>query len=141
MSWQDDIEAIRAIGPRHVLFLCVQNSARSQLAEGVARALAPDGVAISSAGSEPSFVRPQAIESLSEINIDASAHTSKSVADIDASSVDVVVTLCADEVCPVFPHKVAKFHWPLPDPAVSGDLQGFRDVRDELRTRLAALFA
>ncbi|MBK8207656.1 MAG: arsenate reductase ArsC [Planctomycetes bacterium] len=169
MTWQDDVEVIRKLKPRHILFLCVQNSARSQLAEGIARKYAPPGVRISSAGSSPAFVRPQAIEALAEIGIDASSHSSKTVADIDADSVDVVITLCAEEVCPVFPHRVAKFHWPLPDPASAkataggpasgkataggpvagkatthipaGDVEAFRKVRDELVKRLQALFA
>jgi len=141
MSWQEDIEQIRKLKPRHILFLCVQNSARSQLAEGVARKLAPPGVRVSSAGSEPAFVRPLAIEALAEIGVDAGAHTSKSIADIDASSVDVVITLCAEEVCPLFPHPVHKFHWPLPDPAKQGTLEAFREVREELQKRLSTLFA
>lgn len=140
MSWQDDVTAIRALQPRHILFLCVQNSARSQLAEGVARKYAPEGVRISSAGSKPAFVRPQAIEALAEIGVDATSHSSKLVSDIDASSVDVVITLCAEEVCPVFPHKVAKYHWPLPDPAGQGQ-EAFRETRDELVRRMQALFA
>lgn len=141
MSWQEDIEQIRKLKPRHILFLCVQNSARSQLAEGVARKLAPPGVRVSSAGSEPAFVRPLATEALAEIGVDAGAHTSKAIADIDASSVDVVITLCAEEVCPLFPHPVRKFHWPLPDPAKQGTLEAFRSTRDELQKRLTALFA
>lgn len=141
MSWQEDVKQIRALKPRHILFLCVQNSARSQLAEGVARKLAPPGLRVSSAGSQPAFVRPQAIEALAEIGVDAGAHTSKAIADIDASSVDVVITLCAEEVCPIFPHPVHKFHWPLPDPARQGTLDAFREVRDELQRRLTALFA
>ncbi|MBX3461252.1 MAG: arsenate reductase ArsC [Planctomycetes bacterium] len=139
MNWQNDIRQIRKLNPKHILFMCVQNSARSQLAEGIARKYAPPGVKISSAGSSPAFVRPQAIEALAEIGIDASTHTSKTVADIDAESVDAVITLCAEEVCPVFPRQVAKFHWPLPDPA-GGGMEAFRQVRDELVLRLAALF-
>ncbi|MCZ7608294.1 MAG: arsenate reductase ArsC [Planctomycetota bacterium] len=141
MSWQEDIEQIRKLKPRHILFLCVQNSARSQLAEGVARKLAPPGVRVSSAGSQPAFVRPLAIEALAEIGVDAGAHTRKSIADIDASSVDVVITLCTEEVCPLFPHPVHKFHWPLPDPAKQGTLEAFREVREELQKRLSTLFA
>lgn len=147
MTWQADIAAIKTLAPKHILFMCVQNSARSQLAEGIARKLAPASVCISSAGSQPAFVRPLAIEALAEIGIDASSHSSKTVADVDADSVDVVITLCAEEVCPVFPRAVAKFHWPLSDPAkaaadkpADGGLQAFRDVRDELVTRLQALF-
>jgi protein-tyrosine-phosphatase len=141
MTWQDDIARIRALAPRHILFLCVQNSARSQMAEGIARHLAPSGVRVSSAGSQPAAVRPLAVEVLREAGVDISGQTSKRVADVDAASVDAVITLCAEEVCPVFARPVAKFHWPLPDPAgAGGDLAAFRAARDELLTRLKALF-
>jgi protein-tyrosine-phosphatase len=142
MTWRDDVEAIKALDPKHILFMCVQNSARSQLAEGIARKYAPPGVRVSSAGSEPAFVRPQAIKALAEIGVDASSHSSKTVNDLDADSVDVVITLCAEEVCPVFPRNVAKFHWPLPDPAKAEDkAQAFQDTRDELVNRIQTLFA
>jgi arsenate reductase len=143
VNWQDDIRALRELRPRHILFLCVQNSARSQMAEGIARYLAPPGITISSAGSSPAFVRPQAIEVLREIGMDITGQTSKAVADLDTSTVDAVITLCAEEVCPVFARPVAKFHWGLPDPAkAEGDkLAAFREVRDELVARLKALFA
>ncbi len=130
---------------RHILFLCVANSARSQMAEGIARSIAPEGVRISSAGSHPSSVRPEAIQALAELDIDISNHHSKSVDDFDSKSVDTVITLCAEEVCPVFLGDVERLHWGLPDPAaVSRDtddrLQTFRDVRDELRRRLRNFF-
>ena len=64
---------LRSLRPRHILFLCVANSARSQMAEGIARSLAPEGVRVSSAGSVPSFVRPHALQVLKEIGIDISA--------------------------------------------------------------------
>lgn len=136
---------LRALRPRHILFLCVQNSARSQLAEGIARFLAPPSVAVSSAGSSPAFVRPQAIEVLKEIGIDISAHRSKAIEEIDGSSVDAVVTLCAEEVCPVFLGNAVRLHWGLPDPArATGDeaarLNAFRVTRDELFRRLKLLF-
>lgn len=124
--------------PRHILFLCVANSARSQMAEGIARSLAPPGVRVSSAGSAPTSVRPEAVEALAEIGIDISAHRSKSVKDVDPATVDAVVTLCADEVCPAFPGRVERLHWPLPDPAAGA--ASFRSVRDDLRLRIAALF-
>ena len=85
-----------------ILFLCVRNSARSQLAEGLARALFGDRVRVQSAGSEPAFVHPLAKVVLAELGIDASAQSSKSVQSIDPSTVDTVITLCAEEVCPVF---------------------------------------
>jgi arsenate reductase len=134
-----------ALAPRHILFLCVQNSARSQLAEGIARFLAPPGVTVSSAGSSPAFVRPQAIRVLEEIGIDISGHRSKSVEEIDAGSVEAVVTLCAEEVCPVWLGGAARVHWGLPDPArAAGDdaarLGAFRATRDELFRRLKLVF-
>lgn len=92
-----------------MLFLCVGNSARSQMAEGIARAIAPDGVRISSAGSRPSAVRPQSVRALAEIGIEASGQRSKGIDDIAATvehgetpPVDAVITLCAEEVCPVW---------------------------------------
>lgn len=144
-EWLMEAALLRALRPRHILFMCVANSARSQLAEGIARSLAPADVRISSAGSEPTSVRPLAIAALAEIGIDISGHRSKTVADIDADSVDAVITLCAEEVCPVFPRAVLKIHWGLPDPATAtGDeavrLAAFRSVRDELRRRLAVVF-
>jgi len=136
---------LRALAPRHILFLCVQNSARSQLAEGIARFLAPPGVTVSSAGSSPAFVRPQAIGVLEEIGIDISGHRSKSVEEIDAGSVEAVVTLCAEEVCPVWLGGAVRVHWGLPDPArAAGDdaarLEAFRATRDELFRRLKLWF-
>jgi len=131
--------------PTSILFLCVANSARSQMAEGLARQLFP-GLRIQSAGSRPSRVNPFAIEVLAEQGIDATKQTSKSVQDIDPGSVDLVITLCAEEVCPLFLGKAEKLHWPIPDPAsddpalTSEDLRArFRAGRDEIRRRLTAL--
>ena len=129
-----------------VLFLCVANSARSQMAEGIARSLAPVGMKIWSAGSRPTNVRPEAIAVLKEIGIDISRHHAKAVAEIPAAEVDTVITLCGEEECPVFLGKAARLHWGLPDPAtVSGSeterLNAFRKVRDELRRRIGDFFA
>jgi arsenate reductase len=128
-----------------VLFLCVANSARSQLAEGIARSLAPAGVKVSSAGSEPTTVRPQAVRVLREIGIDISAQRSKGVEEVERP-VDAVVTLCAEEVCPVWLEKAHRVHWGLPDPAAvegteADELDAYRVVRDELVRRLRVLFA
>ena len=141
-----EVGILRALRPRHILFLCVANSARSQMAEGIARSLAPKGVRVSSAGSVPSFVRQHALQVLKEIGIDISGHRSKGLDSIDAGSIDAVITLCADEICPVFLGKAARVHWGLPDPtAVTGTeethINAFRSVRDELRHRLKVLFA
>jgi len=115
------------------------------MAEGIARSLAPQGVKISSAGSSPASVRPQAIQVLTEIGIDISGHRSKGLNSIDAGSVDAVITLCAEEVCPVFLGQAHRVRWGLPDPgAVTGTegtrLDAFRSVRDELLRRLKVLF-
>jgi arsenate reductase len=140
-----DVAELRTNPPRGILFLCVANSARSQLAEGIARALAPDGVTVWSAGSHPTRVRPEAIAALAEIGIDISGHRSKHVSEIPADRVDLVVTLCAEEECPLFLGRARRVHWGLPDPAgVAGSdderAEAFRRTRDELRRRLAALF-
>ena len=131
----------------NILFLCVANSARSQMAEGLARRLFP-GLLVQSAGSRPSRVNAQAIEVLAELGIDISAHRSKSVEEIDQASVDVVITLCAEEVCPLFLGKAERLHWPIPDPAsqVSDPTpeqlrEPMRIARDEIRRRLEAFGA
>jgi len=136
----------RALRPGDlVLFLCVANSARSQLAEGLARRLAPPGVEVASAGSQPGRIRPEAVAVLAERGIDASKQASKGLEAIDTDRVTHVVTLCAEEVCPVFHGRVERLHWPLPDPATaSGDdearLAAFRATRDALEARLREWF-
>ena len=128
-----------------LLFLCVANSARSQMAEGLARTLFGSVVRVQSAGSQPTQVNPSAIAAMREVGIDITGQSSKSVDAIDPASVDAVITLCAEEVCPIWPRKLARMHWPLPDPAstdptLSGDavLARFRAVRDDLRFRIWA---
>ena len=129
-----------------VLFLCVANSARSQMAEGLARARFGPRARVTSAGSSPTSVHPLAIAALDEIGIDISGQRSTSVEAIDPASIDVVVTLCADEVCPALPGRVRRLHWPMPDPAGAAGsdaerLERFRSVRDEIARRLADLDA
>ncbi len=128
-----------------VLFLCVANSARSQMAEGLARAIAPPGVRVWSAGSRPARLNPVAVEVMAELGIDIRAQRSKGIGDVPIAQIDRVVTLCAEEVCPVLPGKAVHEHWPLPDPvAVDGDAAGqraaFRAIRDELQRRLRTWF-
>ena len=112
------------------------------MAEGVARAMFP-AWRIQSAGSKPATVNPFAVRALAELGLDAKTHASKSVDSIDPASVDTVITLCAEEVCPVFFGKAERIHWPLPDPAGHAgtdeeQLRRFREVREEIRRRLAA---
>src|SRR3954471_11421282 len=84
-----------------LLFLCVANSARSQMAEGLARTLFGRLVRVQSAGSQPSRVNPYAVAAMREVGIDIAGHRSKSVDEIDPASVGAVITLCAEEVCPL----------------------------------------
>jgi arsenate reductase len=127
--------------------MCVANSARSQLAEGLARELFGVEATVQSAGSHPGKLNPFAVQAMNEIGIDISRHWSKS---IDALSpgfivkLDYVVTLCAEEVCPIMVSKAKKLHWPLKDPASRDGtndekLQRFRDTRDQIKERLLAL--
>ena len=125
-----------------LLCLCVANSARSQMAEGLARAF--HGLEVQSAGSNPLRVNPHAVEVMAELGIDIAGAESTPVDTVDPDSVDTVITLCAEEVCPVFLGKAERHHWPLPDPAaVEGDVEtiraSFRRTRDEIRRRLMDL--
>jgi protein-tyrosine-phosphatase/N-acetylglutamate synthase-like GNAT family acetyltransferase len=119
----------------NVLFLCVANSARSQMAEGLARARFGDAMRGQSAGSHPTSLNPLAIEAMREVGIDISAQTSKSIDAVEPP--DLVVTLCAEEVCPVAlaPRRV---HWPIAEP---GGRLGFRAARRAIAARLDALQA
>lgn len=128
---------------KRVLFLCVANSARSQMAEGLSRMLFGDRVHVQSAGSEPGVVNPYAIEVMKEIGIDLGSHRSKSVQTIDPETVDTVITLCAEEICPVFLGNARRIHWPIPDPASKDPsipreemLARFRTARDTIREKL-----
>lgn len=122
---------------RTVLFLCVRNSARSQMAEGLARAMAPAGYRFLSAGSDPGVLNPLAVQALAEERIDISKQRAKGLPEIPLDRVNTIVTLCAEEVCPFVPGNVRRLHWPLPDPK---DLAAFRAVREELRDLLPTLW-
>jgi arsenate reductase (thioredoxin) len=131
---------------RHILFLCVANSARSQMAEGLARAFFGNDVDVASAGSQPSKINPYAIEAMCEVGIDIANQYSKPVSGFDASAMDAVITLCAEEVCPVLPGRVKRIHWPIPDPASSDRSlsaeqmrERFRAARERIRERLPEL--
>jgi arsenate reductase len=126
-----------------ILFLCVANSARSQMAEGLARKRLGARVRVQSAGSHPSRVNPYAIEVMRELGIDLTAHHSKAVQTIDPSVVGTVITLCAEEVCPVFLGRARRLHWPIPDPASDDPLlsremmlERFRAARADIQARI-----
>ena len=131
------------IPPRRVLFLCTHNSARSQMAEGLLRALGGGAWESHSAGTEQTRVRPEAIAAMAELGVDISAHTSKTLHRYLPERFDLVVTVCdsANQACPVFPNAAARLHWPVDDPsAVAGSeaerLAAFWVARDELKRRI-----
>jgi arsenate reductase len=138
--------AFITLPPKKALFVCVHNAARSQMAEGFARALAPEGTEIWSAGTQPGALHPMAVEVMKELGIDISAQHSKSLDEVPWRTADTVITLCgeSDEVCPAVASTVRRVHWPLPDPAAAPEaerLATFREVRDEIRWRIAALWS
>ena len=116
------------------------------MAEGLARARAPDGWRVFSAGSHPARVSRRAIAVMNEIGIDISQHYSKGMDEVPLDTADLIVTLCAEEVCPIVPGAVKKLHWPLKDPSGAAgtaeeQLAAFRMTRDEIARRLPELFA
>jgi arsenate reductase len=125
-----------------ILFLCVHNSARSQIAEGLLRAMAGDRVQVFSAGSDPTRVHPFALRVLQDEGIDAASQRSKSVNEHVNQRFDYVITLCAEEVCPTFPNAATRLHWELTDPAAAEgstdeQLAAFQQTVSELKERLA----
>jgi arsenate reductase len=124
-----------------VLILCTGNSCRSHMAEGVLRHAAGDLLDVRSAGSKPAgFVHPVALEVMSEIGIDISAHRSKHLDEFTSTEVQTVITVCgkADQACPVFPGQVIRHHWGFDDPAHATGTpdeirEEFRRTRDEIR--------
>lgn len=133
----------------NVLFLCTGNSARSQMAEGLLRALAGDRFEVFSAGAEPKgHILPEVYEAMREIGIDISSQRSKSVSEYLGKKIFAhIITVCADaeENCPaVFLGMGNHEHWPLDDPAKADDasrLAVTRRVRDEIEARLRAWLA
>ncbi len=125
----------------NILFLCVGNSARSQMAEGLAREILGSNHKVESAGSIPSGkVHPNAIATMKEIDIDISNQTSKSIETLDAEfidSLDFVITLCAEEICPVMQNSAKKIHWINEDPVNKNyseeqSKEAFKKVRNNL---------
>jgi arsenate reductase len=130
-----------------VLFLCTGNSCRSQMAEGFARRLAPEGVEVHSAGIAPVGVTPRARIVMDEVGIDIGEQRSKDLDAVPLDRIDTLVTLCGDaaERCPSFSGDVERLHWPLRDPAHAQGpeaqvLQAFREVRDGIAARVRSLF-
>jgi arsenate reductase (thioredoxin) len=125
---------------KHVLFVCVENSCRSQMAEGFARALGTDTVSAWSAGSKPSGqVDARAVRFMQERSIDLSRHTSKGLDDLPDVQWDYVVTMGCGDACPFLPAR-HRLDWDIPDPKALDD-EGFRAVRDLIAGQVRELLA
>lgn len=134
--------------PGSILFLCVANSARSQMAEALAKDILGPEVLVQSAGSAPSVVNPYAKLVLDEIGLSTDGHRSKHVDTIDPGGVDLVITLCAEESCPLFLGDAERRSWAMPDPDRKEEdlteeerVQCFREAREKIKARVLALKA
>lgn len=138
-----------ATGRPRVLFLCTGNSCRSQIAEGFARSLHAGVIDACSAGTDPHGLNPLAVRAMREAGVDISSHTSKTVSEVDPSTLDLVVTVCghADENCPVFPGRARVIHRGFDDPPKlalgardeAEAMVHYRRVRDEIRAFVESL--
>ena len=122
---------------RRVLFLCTGNSARSQMAEALLRAIVPQECEAHSAGTHPFGVNPCTAEVMAEVGVDITRQRSKHVSEFVDQHFDYVITVCdrAKEVCPSFPGAERVFHWSFEDPAAAPlpqRLEVFRQVRDDI---------
>ncbi len=136
------------MGMTRVLFICVRNSARSQMAEAFLNAMCGDVFVAESAGLEPGKLNPLAVEAMREVHIDISGKSTQSVFDLFKAGrlYSYVITVCDDvsaEMCPIFPGVVKRMHWSVPDPAaIEGTwdyrLSRTREIRDTIREQVAA---
>lgn len=130
-----------AVPPPNLLMLCVANSARSQMAEGLARRLFGSRVRVESAGTAPTRVHPLAIEAMQEVGVDLASHASKSVDTIEPYSTNLTITLCDEVACPEWVHPGQRLHWPIADPVAAGTIESFRAARDAIFDRMVELAA
>jgi len=123
-----------------VLFVCVHNAGRSQMAAGYLQHLAGDRVQVLSAGTEPkNQVNPSAVEAMAEEGVDIAANTPKVLTTEAVQESDYVITMGCGDTCPFFPGKTY-LDWPLDDPAGKG-VDAVRPIRDEIRAKVEALIA
>lgn len=129
---------------RGVLFVCVANAARSQMAEAWARRLAPAGIEVASAGLAPSQVHPLTVQVMAEVGLDIAGARAKTLDEVPLDRFDLVVTLCDEGRCLATPKGAIHLHWPIEDPIPSAAspqaLEVFRRVRDDLAARVDRLF-
>jgi arsenate reductase (thioredoxin) len=133
---------------KNVLFICVHNSARSQMAEAFLNVICSDYFEAQSAGLEPGTLNPLVVEVMREVGIDMSKNKTQSVFDVFKSGqfFPYVITVCDEtsaEKCPIFPGVTKRLHWSFPDPsALTGSYQerldGTRSIRDQIRARIEA---
>ncbi len=125
-----------------VLFVCTNNSARSQMAEGILRHLHGERYEVYSAGTEPTVVNPLAIDALHEIGIDISHHTSKGLDAFKGIHIDLVITVCdrANQTCPIVPGAAKTIHKSFEDPVGNKGLASFRKTRDDIRDWIVQTF-
>ena len=131
---------------KKVLFICVHNRARSQIAEGLCKQLLAHQYKAFSAGSEPAeSVHPMAVACLAEIGIDISENRPKQISDFNLEEFDLIISLCAEEQCPVLPAGVEKKSWNLEDPSTvetatpEDQLRRFRKCRDDIKRLIQSL--
>jgi N-acetylglutamate synthase-like GNAT family acetyltransferase/protein-tyrosine-phosphatase len=145
-NWEEDADRLHSCGARHALILSQANSALGQIAEAIARSLAPRQVRISAAGAAPGSVDPLAKRVLAELSVNIADQHPKGLDEIDTSDVQAVLVVSEQDPTPPALAKVLKVHWPLADPAAGGGteeekLARYRAVRNELRRRLIRVFA
>jgi N-acetylglutamate synthase-like GNAT family acetyltransferase/protein-tyrosine-phosphatase len=145
-TWEADADLLHSCGARHALILSQAGSGLGQLAEGLARALAPRQVQISSAGPGPGRLDPLARRVLAELSVDIVEEHPTSLEELDTSDVQAVLVVSEQDPTPPALRSVLRVHWPLPDPAAAGGseeekLARYRAVRNELRRRLIRVFA
>lgn len=123
-----------------VLFVCIHNAGRSQMAAGFLRALGGAAVEVRSAGSDPGpHINPAAVEAMAEVGIDISDQSPKMLTSEAVETSDVVITMGCGDACPIFPG-ISYRNWELDDPAGQG-IEAVRPIRDEIKTRVQALLA
>jgi arsenate reductase len=121
-----------------VLFVCVHNAGRSQMAAGLLERMADEAVRVISAGSEPADeLNPAVVEAMNEVGINISAERPKKLEDGMVRESDVVITMGCGDACPIYPGKRYE-DWDLEDPS-GKDLETVRRIRDEIRTRVETL--
>jgi N-acetylglutamate synthase-like GNAT family acetyltransferase/protein-tyrosine-phosphatase len=145
-NWEKEADALHASGTRHALILSGVSDARSQIAEGLARALAPRQIRISSGGVARGAVDPLAERVLAELSVNGADLRARTLDEVDLTGVGAVVVLSDDNPAAPALDGILRVHWPFPDPARGGGteeerVERYRAVRNELRRRLIRVFA